>query len=69
MTPPTSKAPDSRDGQPGSGPTSLGRCIFCDGRCNVDSDFHEHCRLEADLEEQQVAALQIRNQSRIGLTD
>jgi hypothetical protein len=69
MAPPTTKAPVPLDRQLGSGSRSLGRCIFCDERCNVDSDFHEHCRLESEIEEQQLAALQKRNISRIGWTD
>jgi hypothetical protein len=69
MAPPMTKAPGPPDRQIGSGSRSLGRCIFCDERCNVDSDFHEHCRLELETEEQQLATQQERYKSRIGWTD
>lgn len=69
MVSPEAKTPDPLHRQRGSGSRSLGRCIFCDERCNVDSDFHEHCRLESEIELQQLAALQIRSNSRIGSTD
>lgn len=61
---------DLLDRQIEGDPDSMGRCVYCDARCNVDSDFHEHCRLEAEFEEQQ-SALRKKPRSKVrgGWTD
>jgi hypothetical protein len=35
----------------------LGRCIYCDERCNADSYYHDSCREDYDAEEQYSAQL------------
>lgn len=69
-TPDSLELADLLDRQLESGPDSGGRCIYCDARCNVDSDFHEHCRLEAEFDEEQSALRKkTRGKARGGWTD
>ena len=29
----------------------LGRCAYCDGRCNADATCHDYCRVEYEEEQ------------------
>lgn len=58
LSQPTKLIPVDLDDQDAT--NQLGRCIYCDERCNVDSNYHDYCRQAYALEEQQMAQLRKR---------